>query len=152
MKEIMGITEKLCQALQQKSQDILNAMGLVSTTKSLIQRLRDFGWDDLLENVRSFCTNHDIEIPDMSASFSDIIRSRRLKDSVTVEHHYHVDLFNTVIDYQLKELNSRFSEQATELLILSTALDPKDSFRSFNAGDICRLVEKFYSSDFSRFF
>ncbi|XLU80763.1 hypothetical protein S245_004183, partial [Arachis hypogaea] len=28
MKEIMGITDKLCQALQQKSQDILNAMHL----------------------------------------------------------------------------------------------------------------------------
>ncbi|XP_057760516.1 uncharacterized protein LOC130980888 [Arachis stenosperma] len=40
MKEIMEITDKLCQALQQKSQDILNAMHLVSSTKSLIQHLR----------------------------------------------------------------------------------------------------------------
>jgi hypothetical protein len=45
MKEIMGITDILCQALQKKSQDILNAMVLISTvlistTKSLIQNLR----------------------------------------------------------------------------------------------------------------
>ncbi|XP_057418187.1 uncharacterized protein LOC130712367 [Lotus japonicus] len=84
----------------------------------------------------------------MSSSFSDIIRSRRQKDFVTVEHHYHVDVFNSVIDYQLKELNSRFSEQTTELLTLSTTLDPKDAFKSFNVGDICCLVKKFYSCDF----
>lgn len=51
MKEIMGITDRLCQALQQKSQDILNVMQLVSYTKTLIQKLRDDGWDDLLKNV-----------------------------------------------------------------------------------------------------
>ena len=36
MKEIMGITNVLCQTLQQHSQDLLNAMHLVSSTKSLI--------------------------------------------------------------------------------------------------------------------
>jgi hypothetical protein len=36
MKNVMGITDVLCQALQQKSQDILNAMHLVTTTKTLI--------------------------------------------------------------------------------------------------------------------
>ncbi|XP_016204605.1 zinc finger MYM-type protein 1-like [Arachis ipaensis] len=116
MKEIMGITDKLCQALQQKSQDILNAMHL---------------------------------IPDMGASFSDIIRSRRKKDVVTVEQHYCVDIFTSVIDFQLKELNSRFSEQATNLLILSTSLDPKDVFKLFSVCNICNLAKNFYSLDFS---
>ncbi|QHO01852.1 Zinc finger MYM-type protein [Arachis hypogaea] len=37
MKKIMGITNILCQALQQKSQDILNAMHVVSTTSSKIE-------------------------------------------------------------------------------------------------------------------
>jgi len=41
MKEIMGFTHCLCQALQQNSQDILNAMKVVSTTKSLLQNLRN---------------------------------------------------------------------------------------------------------------
>ncbi|XP_020997069.1 uncharacterized protein LOC110280397 [Arachis duranensis] len=149
MKEIMGITDKLCQALQQKSQDILNAMHLVSSTKSLIQQLRDSSWGALLEKVSSFCNDHAIQIPDMGASFSDIIRSRRKKDVVTVEHHYRVDIFTSVIDFQLKELNSRFSEQATELLILSTSLDPKDVFKLFSVCNICNLVKNFYSLDFS---
>ena len=43
MKEIVRITNILCQALQQHSQDLLNVMHLVSTTKSLIQELRDDG-------------------------------------------------------------------------------------------------------------
>ncbi|KAL5743886.1 hypothetical protein ACOSP7_026749 [Xanthoceras sorbifolium] len=54
MKEIMGFTDILCQALQQKSQDISNAMRLVSTTKALIQNMREDGWEFLLENVNSF--------------------------------------------------------------------------------------------------
>ena len=43
MKEIMGITNVLCQALQQHFQDLLNVMHLILTTKSLIQELRDNG-------------------------------------------------------------------------------------------------------------
>jgi hypothetical protein len=41
MKNVMRITDVLCQALQQKSQDILSVMHLVTTTKTLIQKLRD---------------------------------------------------------------------------------------------------------------
>ena len=37
VNETMGITDKLCRALQNQSQDILNAMHLVSSTKKLIQ-------------------------------------------------------------------------------------------------------------------
>jgi len=43
MKEIMGITDGLCQALQKQSQDILNAMQLVCSTKIFIQKLREDG-------------------------------------------------------------------------------------------------------------
>ncbi|XP_023769031.1 uncharacterized protein LOC111917599 [Lactuca sativa] len=55
MKEIIGIIDKLCQTLQQKSIDIVNALSLVSATKILIQKLRDEGWQSLLDQVVSFC-------------------------------------------------------------------------------------------------
>ena len=42
-KETIEITDKLCQALQRQSQEILNAMHLVSSTKALIQKFRDDG-------------------------------------------------------------------------------------------------------------
>ncbi|TYH28535.1 hypothetical protein ES288_A02G151000v1, partial [Gossypium darwinii] len=41
-------------------------------------------------------------------------------------------------------LNNRFNEQATQLLILSAALNPRDG------PHICNLVEKFYLEDFSK--
>jgi len=62
----------LCQALQQKSQDILNAMHLVTSTKTLIQKSRDDGWGTLLEKMISFCKHQDIEVPDMDACFSSV--------------------------------------------------------------------------------
>lgn len=43
MKEIMEIVNNLCQALQCQSQDIINAMNLASSTKSLIQKFKDVG-------------------------------------------------------------------------------------------------------------
>lgn len=41
MKDVMRVTDILCQASQQQFQDMLNAIHLVSTTKQLLQRLRD---------------------------------------------------------------------------------------------------------------
>ncbi|KAG8491288.1 hypothetical protein CXB51_014548 [Gossypium anomalum] len=49
--EAIGITSNLCQALQRRSQDILNDMSLVLTTKDLIKKLKDDGWNELLKNV-----------------------------------------------------------------------------------------------------
>jgi len=80
MKNVMGIIDMLCQALQQKSQDILNAMHLVTTTKTLIQKLRDDYWETLLEEVTSFCKHQDIEVPDMDACFPNVGQSRRKKN------------------------------------------------------------------------
>ncbi|GAV85285.1 Dimer_Tnp_hAT domain-containing protein [Cephalotus follicularis] len=155
LKEIMEITDILCQALQQKSPDIVNVMHLVAGTKTLIQNLRENGWEKLLETTRKFCNKHDIEIPEMSAQFTmsralNLVRSRRQQAHVTVEHHFHVDVFIATIDSQLQELNIRFNEHAVELIILSSALNPDDGYRSFDCDKICNLVEKFYPLDFTK--
>ncbi|XP_012840864.1 PREDICTED: zinc finger MYM-type protein 1-like [Erythranthe guttata] len=39
--------------------------------------------------------------------------------------------------------------QQMELLTLSLALDPSNSYKSFNEDDICTLVEKYYPQDFT---
>ena len=75
MKELMGITNLLCKKLQQKSQDIVNAMDNVATTKKLIRNLRDHGWSSLIGNVTSFCKKQDIAVPDLNAFYADYIRS-----------------------------------------------------------------------------
>jgi hypothetical protein len=66
-----------------------------------------------------------------------------------VEHHYHFDIFNAAIDFQLQELNCRFGERAVRLLTLSSALDPNDGYKSFKIDDICSLAEVYYPLDFS---
>ncbi|XP_025617098.1 uncharacterized protein [Arachis hypogaea] len=148
MKEIMGITNILCQVLQQKSQDILNAIHVVSASKLLLQKLRDNDWCNLLEIVKKFCEKHEIDIPDMSTQYT-VGRDRSRQSKITIEHYYRVDVFLATIDSQIQELNSRFNEKTMELLTLSTALDPKDNFKLFNIQNICKLAENFYPSDFS---
>jgi hypothetical protein len=151
MHKIMGITDLLCRALQQKSLDILNAMDLVSTTKALLQTLRDAGFDLLLANVQVVCTKYEINIPHMNASYKKATsRSCQQQGSVTVYQHYHYDIFNSTIDFQLEELNSRFSDETVELLVLSSTLEPKDNFKSFKVDAIYKLAKKFYPEDFNK--
>ncbi|KAH9672100.1 TTF-type domain-containing protein [Citrus sinensis] len=133
-----------------KSLDILNALNYVSSTKRLLQEFQDSGWDDFITSVVSFCEKYDITMLDMSDCYMEgTRRSCQQKNYVTVEHHYHFDVFNVVIDFQLMELNSRFSEQTVELLTLSSALDPVDGFKSFDIDNIFSLAEKFYPHDFT---
>ena len=144
----MGIIDVLFQTLQYKSLDISNAQNLVSATKTLIQNLRVDGWDNFLENVIGFPKIFGIDILDLSARFAKG-RDRKKRDHVTVEHHYHFDIFNATIDVQLQEIDNRIGEQPIELLKLCSALDPKDAYKSFNVDDICCLVKKYYPFDFS---
>ena len=125
-------------------------MNYVSHSKYQLQNLRDGGWDDLFEDIVSFCERYNIEVPDMSAPHKHGTGcSCQQRDSITVKHHYRVEIFNNVIDFQLMELNNRFPENTMELLYLSSALDPSHAFRSFNVDDICNLVEKLYPGDFT---
>ena len=63
----MDITDILCYALQQKSQDILNAMHLVSSIKVLIQKLREDGWNNFFDSVILFSKKYDIDILNLDA-------------------------------------------------------------------------------------
>jgi len=126
-------------------------MNFVRSTKHLIQGLRENGWDILFTKVVSFCEKHGIEIPDLNDvhSTTRFGRSRLEENQVTIQHYFKVEIFFTTIDKQLQELNSRFSEQAMDLLTLSCSLSPKDGYKAFSIDTICFLVEKYYPMDFS---
>ncbi|KAL5765246.1 hypothetical protein ACOSP7_017529 [Xanthoceras sorbifolium] len=71
--EAQGISNVLCRALQIKSQDILNALNLVSITKLLLQY------------VVSFCERHDIDMPDMGERYMEGTRRyRQQRNNITV--------------------------------------------------------------------
>ncbi|XP_073151977.1 uncharacterized protein [Henckelia pumila] len=138
VKDTVASTFK--EALQLQSRDILNAMHLVSSTKLLIQNLRDDRCDELVANVKSFCEEVSISMSDFSAQYI-ARRGRALhqQDEITAEHHFKVDIFNVVIDSQLQELNNKFNDNTIELIILSSALDPREMHNAFRIDDICRL-------------
>ncbi|EOA25911.1 hypothetical protein CARUB_v10019292mg [Capsella rubella] len=144
---ILGLTENLSMALQRKDQDILNAMSLVESTKRELQKLRDDGWDSLMNKVSSFCEKHNAEPLVMEDIFVDPRKPRR-KTNITNLHHYKANCFYTIIDLQLQEFNDRFTEVNTDLLICMASLSPLDSFQEFNREKLVRLA-KFYPDDFN---
>ncbi|XP_052177536.1 uncharacterized protein LOC127791592 [Diospyros lotus] len=123
MRTVLAMTNELSKALQRKDQDIVNAMKLV----------------------------HYIDVPNMDDMF--IRRAprgcpQRQAPEITYLHHFRVNLFYAVIDMQLQELNDRFSEANTELLLCVACLSPKDSFSAFDKKGFIQLAE-FYPEDFS---
>ncbi|XP_039132336.1 uncharacterized protein LOC120269118 [Dioscorea cayenensis subsp. rotundata] len=75
-------------------------------------------------------------------------RSRREGQWITYYHHYHAEIFIAVIDLIATEMNNRFNETTTELLICISCLDPRDSFSRFHHGRLLHLAEIYYD-DFS---
>ena len=109
--------------------------------------MRDDEWKSLLTEVSSFCTTHDIFILNMDKIFVVSGRPRRNTQQNTNLYHYRVELFYTVIDIQLQELNNHFFEANTDLLLRMAYLNLSNSFVTFDKEKLIRLA-KFYPSDF----
>ena len=125
MTNILGVTNELSQALQRKDQDIINAIALVNVSKQRLQTIRDNGWESLFGEVSLFCERRNIDVPNMDDIFVIRGRSRRNAQQMTNLHHYQVELFYTLIDMQLQELNNRFTDVNMELLLLCSMFEPK---------------------------
>ncbi|KAH7651536.1 P-loop containing nucleoside triphosphate hydrolase protein [Dioscorea alata] len=110
MKKVLGITNGLSQALQEKNQNIVNALDMVEGVKFKLQSLRDDGWDELLANVSKFCVENDIEMPNnMEERLLVRGRPRREKQATTYLHYYRVEVFYSVLDMIMQDMNSHFS-------------------------------------------
>jgi len=151
MQEIFGYTEDLSRALQKKDQDIVNAMELVDLTKFHLQCLREEeGWNNFLQRVTSFCVKYKIKVVDMEGSYYPVGRPKRgFYNGAMNYHRFHVDMFVSVIDRQLRELNDRFDEVNTELLSCMAAFSPLDSFAAYDQAKLVTLATKFYPKDFT---
>ena len=149
MRLVLGITNELSQALQKKDQDIVNVMALVEVCKQRLQSLRDDDFGDLLQDVEKLCEEHDIIVPNMEDLHFVPGKSRRKAPKITNFHYYRVDLYFQVLDMQLKELNDRFNEVNTELLLCMACLSPVNNFASFDKAKIVRLAH-LYPQDFDR--
>ncbi|XP_045791578.1 zinc finger MYM-type protein 1-like [Trifolium pratense] len=148
MRNILGITNDLSQALQRKDQDIVNAMTFVKVSKARLQNMREDGWCNLLAEVTLFCKKKDIEIVNMDDVFTLHGKPKRNVEIVSNLHHFQVEVFYKVIDRQLQELNNRFTEVNSELLICVASLNPQDSFFAFDKEKLINMA-RFYPSEFS---
>ncbi|XP_019176922.1 PREDICTED: uncharacterized protein LOC109172226 [Ipomoea nil] len=135
-----GITNDLLQALQKKDQNIVNAMRLVDISKKRLQMMRDDGWEALLQEVSLFCNKHSIPIPNLDEVYVVPGRPRRKAEEMTHLHRYRVERFYAVLDLQLQELNNRFNEKNTELLLCVTCFDLKNSFARFDKDKLVQLA------------
>ncbi|KAH7690448.1 Ribonuclease H-like protein [Dioscorea alata] len=140
MIKVLGLTNDLSNALQQKDQNIVNAIGLIVTMKELMQDLRENGWGTFLEEVKSVYVAISVSIPNMEDSIPVRGRSRRGGQLVTYYHHYHAEIFIAVIDLLNVEMNNRFSETSIELLRCIACLDPRNSFCKFDHGMLQLLI------------
>ncbi|XP_050125766.1 uncharacterized protein LOC126603046 [Malus sylvestris] len=139
MKSILGVTNDLSQALQKKDQEIVNAMALVKTCKEQLRCMRnDENFDLLVDKVSSFCVEHEIEEPNMDDLYVIQGKSLRKAPRKTNHHHYKVELFSEVIDFQLTELDDHFTKGNIELLICLACLSPNDSFVAFDKEKLVR--------------
>ena len=148
MKNILRVTNELSQVLQMNDQDIVNAMALVKVSKQRLQNIRDDGWSLLLDEVSLFCDKHDITVPIMDDIFVSQGRSRRKAQKISNLHHFQVEIFYQVVDRQLQELNNRFTEVNTELLLCIACLNPRHSFFAFDKEKLIQLAQ-FYPLEFS---
>jgi hypothetical protein len=78
------------------------------------------------------------------------VRGRSRRDGLTVTnlHHYRAEIFYVLVDKICAEMNHRFSEATTEVLLCFSCLDPSNSFSKFDVNKLARLAE-IYDADFS---
>ncbi|XP_009793096.2 uncharacterized protein LOC107775545 [Nicotiana tabacum] len=144
--KLLAITYDLNMALQKKDQDIVSTMKLVDFTKRQLQTMRESKWNSLIEDVSSFCDKNGIVIPKMDKKYA-LGKSKRKSSTVTYSHHLYVEVFCATIDLQLSELNSRFSEVNTSLLLGMASLSPDDSFANYDKNKIMKLAT-YYPNEF----
>ena len=84
----------------------------------------------------------------MSAPYRPIGRDRRFFQRTTNLHRFHVDMHLSIIDRQLRELDDRFDEINTELLLCMASFNPSDSFAAYDKDNLVKLAG-FYPRDFS---
>ncbi|XP_049370130.1 uncharacterized protein LOC125835037 [Solanum verrucosum] len=124
-----------------QEQDIANVMLLVEVAKRRLQVLRDDEWDSLIAKVSTFCIKHDVLIPNYEESYVSSLRSRRKLANYTILHHYRVEVFCNIIDWQLQELNDRFDEVTADLLHGIACLNLINSFSTFDIRKVMRMAE-----------
>ena len=109
--------------------------------------MRENGWEPLFRRTKQFCDKNEIEVPDIDKEINARGTSTRRRQKVTNMHFYHVEIFLAAIDAIMSEMNHRFSEVSSELLVCMACLNPRNSFSNFDVDKLVKLAE-IYAEDF----
>ncbi|CAN1732426.1 Zinc finger MYM-type protein 1, partial [Linum perenne] len=135
---IKGVSETSLETLKQVICDVLSQYNLQ------VDKLRGQGYDGASNMSGQFNGLKALFLKDCPYAYFVHYFAHTLQLTLVSSAKY----FNQSIDFQLGALNSRFNESSVRLLQLSVALDPSNSFRSFNSDHIYKLAEEFYPQDF----
>jgi len=113
-----------------------------------LQDMRDNGWEPLFKKVKLFCNKNEIKVPNMDKEVNARGTSARRRQKVTNMHYYNVEIFLAAIDAIMSEMNHRFNEVSSELLVCMASLNPRNNFSSFDVDKLMRLAE-IYAEDFN---
>jgi hypothetical protein len=149
---LLTVSNKLSKLLQSKNMNIITAMSLISATKLSISELDgDESFAELWKASVLFCEQHEIDVPLLGTQYTPMGRIRRNLKVETNEEHFR-DILNQIIAESNKEMNSRFSETSSELMLSAAVLDPRNNFADWNKETSTKRLLKFasfYPSDFT---
>jgi hypothetical protein len=148
MLVVLGYTNELSNSLQKRDQDIINAMTLVRLAKEKMHHMRSHGWEGFLAKVTLFCNKQRIQVPSPNDQYVPFGRSQRYYEIQTNDDRYRREVYLGVVDQIIQELDNRFDEVNMELLVCMSALNPSNSFASYDAQKVMRLAQ-FYPDDIS---
>ncbi|XP_047270304.1 zinc finger MYM-type protein 1-like [Capsicum annuum] len=125
-----------------------------------LQRPGDTRWGSHFKTLDSFLVIfssivHVLEVIEIEGSTSSdrnqaeyfLTKSKRKCLDICYSHHLRVEIFCTVIDVQLQELNDRFDIVSSDLLLGMRSLNPVNSFSNFDKDRIMTLA-KCYPNEF----
>ncbi|XP_042387408.1 uncharacterized protein LOC121979487 [Zingiber officinale] len=116
MKMILRMAHELSLVLQQKDQNIVQAISLIKSVKDQFQIFREEGWYTITDKVNTFCELNEIPVPKMKDNCLIGGRSRRRRKVITNLHYYHVEIFYQDPNFSGIEDLGSFAQKIVETL------------------------------------
>ncbi|KAI5682111.1 hypothetical protein M9H77_03339 [Catharanthus roseus] len=138
MVTVLAKTYTLSMYLPQRTQNIVTSVRMIKTINDELKKYRNDNdcWEELLCIVTAFCTKNDIFVPNMQDPILGRGRAKLYRSIdgqlKTYYHFFRRDIFFEVLDLIVKEMDDRFTESSTELVMCISCLDPRYSFVNFD--------------------
>ncbi|KAK4606302.1 hypothetical protein RGQ29_000516 [Quercus rubra] len=127
---------------------ILNLILIFSTVVDILEIIEEDGLSDqkvedrsIIRSILAFEFVFALHLMKNILGITNELSQRNTQQKTNL-HHYRVELFYTAINMQLQELNNRFSEANTNLLLCMACLNPSNSFVAFDKEKLIRLANE----------